>query len=160
MERMFYPLNIGIRKEKKWINERADKSPGKILLKIRIEFLSNASGRSTICPTESYRSNTSAGCDEIEEEEEAEEEEEEAEEGEVERKEEEEEEEGKEEAEVEEAEDDEEGNSTERNNRKSSCLSEIVSNFLTILIIQAFKAKWTFSIKIHPPMYIYNQKWN
>ena len=51
------------------------------------------------------------------------------------------EEEGKEEAEVEEAEEDEEGNSTETNNRKSSCFSEIVSNFLTILIIQAFKAK-------------------
>ena len=107
------------------------------MLKIRIEFLSNASGRSTICPTESYRSNTSAGCDEIEEEEEAEEEEEEAEEGEVEKKEEE----GKEEAEVVEAEEDEEGNSTERNNRKSSCFSENVSNFLTILLIQAFKAK-------------------
>ena len=89
-----------------------------------------------ICPTESYRSKTSTGCDKIEEEEE-EAEEEEVEEGEVERKEEEE----KEEAEVEEAEDDEEGNSTERNNRKSSCFSEIVSNFLTILIIQAFKAK-------------------
>ena len=109
------------------------------MLNIRIEFLSNASGRSMICPAESYRSKTSTGCDKIEEEEEAEEEEEEAEEGEVERKEEEEE--GKEEAEVEEAEDDEEGNSTERNNRKSSCLSENVSNFLTILIIQAFKAK-------------------
>ena len=87
-----------------------------------------------ICPTESYRSKTSTGCDKIEEEEV---EVEEAEEGEVERKEEE----GKEEAEVEEAEDDEEGNSTERNNRKSSCFSEIVSNFLTILLIQAFKAK-------------------
>ena len=85
-----------------------------------------------ICPTESYRSKTSTGCDKIEDVEE-----EEAEEGEVERKEEE----GKEEAEVVEAEDDEEGNSTERNNRKSSCFSEIVSNFLTILIIQAFKAK-------------------
>ena len=90
-----------------------------------------------ICPTESYRSKTSTGCDKIEEEEEEEAEEEEVEEGEVERKEEEE----KEEAEVEEAEEDEEGNSTERNNRKSSCFSEIVSNFLTILIIQAFKAK-------------------
>ena len=108
------------------------------MLNIRIEFLSNASGRSMICPAESYRSKTSTGCDKIEEEEEKEEVEvEEAEEGEVERKEEEE----KEEAEVEEAEDDEEGDSTEKNNRKSSCFSEIVSNFLTILIIQAFKAK-------------------
>ena len=101
------------------------------MLNIRIEFLSNASGRSMICPTDTYRSKTSTGCDKIEEEEE-----EEAEEAEEERKEEE-----KEEAEVEEAEEDEEGNSTERNNRKSSCFSEIVSNFLTILIIQAFKAK-------------------
>ena len=105
------------------------------MLNIRIEFLSNASGRSMICPTESK---ASTGCDKIEEEEEKEEVEvEEAEEGEVERKEEE----GKEEAEAEEAEEDEEGNSTERNNRKSSCFSGNVSNFLTILIIQAFKAK-------------------
>ena len=59
--------------------------------------------------------------------------------GKGERKEEEEEE--KEEAEVEEAEEDEEGNSTETNNRKSSCFSENVSNFLTILIIQAFGAR-------------------
>ena len=89
-----------------------------------------------ICPTESK---ASTGCDKIEEEAEKEAEEEEPEEGEVERKEEEEEE--KEEAEVEEAEEDEEGNSTERNNRKSSCFSENVSNFLTILLIQALKAK-------------------
>ena len=136
----------------KWRNKIFVYSPGSSLLNIRKEFLSSASGKSKICLTESdWPKITVIGEEEGEGKE--------GEGGEGEGKEEEEGGEGGGEEEGEGGEDNKGGgNSTERNNRKSSCISDNVSSFSTILLIQAFEAKWTFSINIQPPIDIWKQK--